>query len=1027
MRNLKRTLSLALAAIMVLGLMVVGASAASFNDFTDKDEVTHKDAVAMITELGILAGLPDGSFGPTQNIDRASFARLVCVVLNGGKEPTLGNLTTTFTDTKGNWAEKYIAYCVDQGIIAGRGNNTFGPSDNVTGSEAAKMLLVALGYNATYEGIGGATWQTTTDVRANQAGLYKDLETMNTSAPLNRDDACQMIYNALMATEVKYELVPSISADGQISMVAQRTNVTKNVGGTTKDVTLLNDKFNTLDLDPTVMTSFSYNDVKDQYTYNFADSSSYTTKLDFTALFGQNVQIIAKNDSDKTVYGMYAVDSTVLASGAKDLIGDIATDGKSVKIDGTSYKIDAANIPAVYYKAGTSAGALNSVTPAMYNFSLIDNDGDNKGDLLVVTPFDLTKVTFVGKDSITFSTGMIGSTTLGNVKTEDVNVYEGAAKDDYVIYVASTYSNNEKATYTKAEVQSATVTGTKSSGTELKIGDTWLKKDSGVTANIQANDVIDYIAFGGVIYYAKITEGSINSNDLAYVITAGTKNGVTDVDSATYVAKLIYADGTKKTVTTDADYSSTGTNLIGKLVTYKTNNDDEVVLTAVNNIDNKAGYDSWNSSTTVSNDGTKITGINGKDLADDAIVILSNVSGNTANASSDAKVITGKEAKNMAYGSYTTIGALEKNVNGFTYAMVTVLTGWDGTTVPSVSDNYGYLLADAYNTVENGKTYRNYTLWTKDGELTVKEESNNGLTGLTSGAIVTFDKAGDGLVKSVKIVTGAVTDAVTGYDNSKLQFNSTVGTYKITNDTAVLYINTKDGKGVEGGSISLADEPTTGSFVNNVRFVDANGDNELDLLIVDVNNKIEAGADTYLGASANQAAINNALNNGDVVINAALTSGATVTVPAGRTLTISAAQTQDSTITVKAGATLVIPNGTLIGTNGAFTATGDVTVNTASNGVQIAASAGTLTLNGNITIDDNDSLTLTGTAKLVAAAGTVLTVDDTKVSVSGTGLNFYDDKADATADSVASTGSYTYTTFTETGTNTSITGWLKNA
>ena len=97
MRNLKRALSMALASVMVLGLTVVGAGAAGYQDFTDADEIQHTEAVSMITELGILAGLPDGSFGATQNFDRASFARLVCVVLNGGQEPVLGNLTTDFT------------------------------------------------------------------------------------------------------------------------------------------------------------------------------------------------------------------------------------------------------------------------------------------------------------------------------------------------------------------------------------------------------------------------------------------------------------------------------------------------------------------------------------------------------------------------------------------------------------------------------------------------------------------------------------------------------------------------------------------------------------------------------------------------------------------------------------------------------------------------------------------------------------------------------------------------------------------
>ena len=39
MRNLKRVLSLALAVMMLIGMMVVGANAAGYNDFTDKDEI----------------------------------------------------------------------------------------------------------------------------------------------------------------------------------------------------------------------------------------------------------------------------------------------------------------------------------------------------------------------------------------------------------------------------------------------------------------------------------------------------------------------------------------------------------------------------------------------------------------------------------------------------------------------------------------------------------------------------------------------------------------------------------------------------------------------------------------------------------------------------------------------------------------------------------------------------------------------------------------------------------------------------
>ena len=68
MRNLKRALSLALAAIMLIGMMVVSASAAGFDDFSDKDEIVNKDAVSMLTTLGVINGKEDGSyFDPTGN------------------------------------------------------------------------------------------------------------------------------------------------------------------------------------------------------------------------------------------------------------------------------------------------------------------------------------------------------------------------------------------------------------------------------------------------------------------------------------------------------------------------------------------------------------------------------------------------------------------------------------------------------------------------------------------------------------------------------------------------------------------------------------------------------------------------------------------------------------------------------------------------------------------------------------------------------------------------------------------------
>ena len=203
MRNLKRALSLGLAMVMVLSMMVIGAGAASYDDFSDKDEIVNTEAVSVLVELGVINGKDDGSFDPTGIVTRAEMAKMICVVLNGGKDPSLGStVNSTYTDTVGHWASGYIEYCSQLGIVAGKGDGTFDPNGTVTGSEAAKMLLVALGYKSEIEGFTGSNWAVGVNVRANQKGLYDDLD-ISVDAGLSRDNAAQMIYNALDANMVE--------------------------------------------------------------------------------------------------------------------------------------------------------------------------------------------------------------------------------------------------------------------------------------------------------------------------------------------------------------------------------------------------------------------------------------------------------------------------------------------------------------------------------------------------------------------------------------------------------------------------------------------------------------------------------------------------------------------------------------------------------------------------------------------------------------------------------------------------------
>lgn len=613
MSNLKKVLSVGLASTMVMGMVATSAAAATYDKFSDKEDIVNKEAVSMVTELGIIAGLTDGSYAPKQNIDRASFARLVCVALNGGKEPNLGNLKTSFTDTQGNWAEKYIAFCVNEGIIAGKGNNTFAPSANVTGSEAAKMLLVALGYNTTYEKIGGATWQTTTDVLANKAGLYKDLGSMNTSEPLTRDNAAQMIYNTLNAVKVKYEMVPGISTNGQVTMTAQRVNVTKDVNGTTHDVTMLEDAFDAVKVEGVVVAN-EFADLsaknsalsegkteiaitnggsgEEQNTFKGTQTFSVSTDVD---LLGKSITLYVKDDnsnaSKATVLGNAIVseDNQVVVDASSDSIADVADDNKlSVS---TKYTQVAANYGSLTDYTGKEAAK------AGVQKVLIDNDNDDKVDVVLLNTYSFGKVTSYvtsGDGSITVSTKNADGNTDAMSKSDkdDVVGFDDVKKNDYVMAAMI----GGKLHVEKAESVTGTLDAYKGSnpatkltvsGTEYKVsvvpgytgGDDDIAAASGYGKNNLDNEGTFYLDKNG--YIVAVGDVSENAYNYALVLAEGSS-----IDER---VKVVLSDGTSGTYT----LNDTKLNDIepGKVYNYSLNSKNEIKLTTDTTVDNTTTND----------------------------------------------------------------------------------------------------------------------------------------------------------------------------------------------------------------------------------------------------------------------------------------------------------------------------------------------------------------------------------------------------------------------------------------------------
>ena len=87
MRNLKRALSLALASVMLLGMMVVGTSAAGYPDVDSKDNL---EAIEVLKMVGIMTGDEKGNFNPDKMVTRNEMAVVMCNLLGlktGGSHP----------------------------------------------------------------------------------------------------------------------------------------------------------------------------------------------------------------------------------------------------------------------------------------------------------------------------------------------------------------------------------------------------------------------------------------------------------------------------------------------------------------------------------------------------------------------------------------------------------------------------------------------------------------------------------------------------------------------------------------------------------------------------------------------------------------------------------------------------------------------------------------------------------------------------------------------------------------------------
>ena len=549
---MKKFLSLVLALVMTMSLVTVSAGA---KDFTDNSKINYEEAVEVMSTLGVVGGYTDGTFKPQGTLTRGAAAKIICNLILG--TTTADALTADAAPYKDvattNVFAPYIAYCAKERIISGYADGTFRPGNTLTGYAFMKMLLGALGLQADKEGYTGPNWSISVAKRA----LSKDVALdnglkgeFNGAKAATREEACLYALNMLKAGTFSYPndntvIVGNVSVS--TSAKAEQDKKTPYYETVFKNLHANN-------------TSDAFGRPATRWDYKGVKIGTYAKTPDLTYVGSQKINDIYAdlNMSTKDITANLYVNGVSFdtAKNGKDAATFTVSKDNDTKLDklgGTADKIGNGTLIEVYRNDDNNH--VDVIAMSVYAGKITDvKDATSKKDAYVVVDTDSTIVDF-----------------------NDEFETEAFAEDDVVAF---TYADGEIQTMYKMESVSGELTK-KVIDKSLTLGDTTYKygkektfngtSEAGLT-NKSSYDV--YVDANGFALY--IEETGANVSDYALLLNI---NG----DATNWIngnrAKLVFADGSVKTVDTDKDYSNAyDADDLPLLVRVKANSDGEYKL-----------------------------------------------------------------------------------------------------------------------------------------------------------------------------------------------------------------------------------------------------------------------------------------------------------------------------------------------------------------------------------------------------------------------------------------------------------------
>ena len=826
---MKKFLSLVLALVMTMSLVTVSAGA---KDFTDDGEITYKEAVDVISGIGVVDGYSDGDFRPDDVLTRGAAAKIICnLILGPTTASALAASTAPFKDVPvTNTFAGYITYCSQQGIISGYADGTFRPTGTLSGNAFMKMLLGALGYDSSVEGYTGPNWSVAVIKQAAGIGLDDGNDEFVGSKAVTRQEAALYAFNMLQATMVEYDKKDSIVV-GDITI--NSTSTRKDVENTAKNETIANDN-------------------KMQFAERYFDDLKLSDGTDDFArpanvwrLKAEKIGTYAK-EADATYTAKVAVDDIYADL---DLGSSVDKKDVSVYIDGVENTKGKVNVPVDITKNDddTKFGANGVLTEVFY---------DDDDDTVVITLVN----TYVG--TINRSVAAKGNKDAyveiapEDVKPDGVNgiqdfdTVEEFEDDAYVLYTYS-QSAEEVKSVALAELVSGTVTRAENNAKDederkaLTIGGTRYTASKNIAGEDIGNVSVDedydvYLdAYGYLIYVEEVDE----IGDYALLMNTQDKG-----DFSNNRALLVFADGTEKVVDTTENYKS-GDDAIknGTIVTYRVDEDGDYTLKAVKKtLVSKADTDNKVA------DSAYTDGVNDFSMSNDKATIALNGTDTITSNSSTVFVVYNDTSDD--YTVYTgiknapSIDAKNGKVEAYAYCksgkMATVMFIFvqDGSDIEDDSNTTLFLAKESVSNLIHDKDgdYFEYQAIVNGEVQTVKVDESLGknLNGMYKNYSV--DKYG--------VITKVSTNGANGYTafsdgegDSGKEYLTGAGIDKISADYTVL-LDTVNHKDNANYTITVADDAK-------IFYVDEDGNIEASsyrAIAKDSNDKVYAVVDEYL-------------------------------------------------------------------------------------------------------------------------------------------------------------------------------------